>query len=85
MNDSELLSKKTNALQELLASQQTLLLSTASVTGIPDLSYAPFVWDEAGCLYVFISELAVHTDNLYQSQKVVIRIHSTWPFSLWRR
>jgi len=29
--------------QELMASQQTLLLSTASTNGVPGLSYAPFV------------------------------------------
>lgn len=64
MNDAENLTDKANALQELLASQQTLLLSTASVSGVPDLSYAPFVRDQAGCFYIFVSELAAHTANL---------------------
>ncbi|NOS73854.1 MAG: HugZ family protein [Methyloglobulus sp.] len=64
MNDTENLTERANALQELLASQQTLLLSTASVSGVPDLSYAPFVQDQAGCFYVFVSELAAHTANL---------------------
>jgi heme iron utilization protein len=64
MNETADLTKRANALQELLASQQTLLLSTASITGIPDLSYAPFVRDGSGCFYIFISELAAHTDNL---------------------
>ncbi|MEI6068008.1 MAG: pyridoxamine 5'-phosphate oxidase family protein [Methylococcaceae bacterium] len=50
--------------QELLASQQTLLLSTASVTGAPDVSYAPFVRDQAGVFYIFVSEMACHTGNL---------------------
>jgi heme iron utilization protein len=72
MNDSELLSKRANALHELLASQQTLLLSTASITGIPDISYAPFVRDEAGSFYVFISELAAHTDNLLTNPQVSV-------------
>ena len=49
---------------ELLASQQTLLLSTASITGVPDVSYAPFVRDNAGVFYVFVSEMACHTANL---------------------
>jgi putative heme iron utilization protein len=62
MNDTADITRA-KALQELLASQQTLLLSTASVAGIPDLSYAPYVRDESGCFYVFISELAAHTDN----------------------
>ena len=56
MNDSELLAKRATALQNLLTSQQTLLLSTASVTGIPDISYALFVRDEAGCFYIFIND-----------------------------
>jgi putative heme iron utilization protein len=64
MNETADLTKRANALQELLASQQTLLLSTASITGIPDLSYAPFVRDGSGCFYIFISEMAAHTDNL---------------------
>ena len=49
---------------KLLASQQTLLLSTASITGVPDVSYAPFVRDNAGVFYVFVSEMACHTGNL---------------------
>ena len=65
MNDSKLLTQRAKALQELLASQQSLLPSTASITGNPDLSYAPFVGDESGCFYVFISELAANTDNLF--------------------
>jgi heme iron utilization protein len=64
MNDTENLTDKANALQELLASQQTLVLSTASADGEPDLSYAPFVPDQAGCFYIFVSELAAHTANL---------------------
>ena len=64
MNDTENLSEKAKSLQELLASQQTLLLSTVSENGVPDLSYAPFVRDQAGCFYIFISELATHTANL---------------------
>ena len=55
MNETADLTKKAKALQELLASQQTLLLSTASITGIPDISYAPFVRGEAGCFQIFIS------------------------------
>jgi heme iron utilization protein len=72
MNDSESLINRAKTLQELLASQQTLLLSTASVTGVPDLSYAPFVRDEAGCFYIFISELAAHTANLLNNPQASI-------------
>ncbi|MEI7995145.1 MAG: pyridoxamine 5'-phosphate oxidase family protein [Methylococcaceae bacterium] len=54
----------TRRYHELIASQQTLLLSTASVTGVPDISYAPFVRDQAGFFYIFVSEMAGHTANL---------------------
>jgi heme iron utilization protein len=64
MNDSTDLTKRAIAMQELLASQQTLLLSTASAIGFPDMSYAPFVRDESGCFSILISELAAHTGNL---------------------
>jgi heme iron utilization protein len=79
MNDTENLTERANALQELLASQQTLLLSTASVSGVPDLSYAPFVRDQAGCFYIFVSELAAHTANLLanpQASVMFIRTES---------
>ena len=69
MNDTENLSEKAKSLQELLASQQTLLLSTVSENGVPDLSYAPFVRDQAGCFYIFISELATHTANLLNNSQ----------------
>ena len=55
---------RTHALHQLLAASQTLLLSTSSLEGVPDLGYAPCVRDEKGCFYIFISELAQHTANL---------------------
>ncbi len=71
MNETSDLTERATALQELLASQQTLLLSTASVSGIPGISYAPFVRDE-GCFYILISELAVHTDNLFANPQASV-------------
>jgi len=53
-----------SGLQALLASQQSLLLSTVSVDGLPEISYAPYVRDEEGAFYIYISELARHTRNL---------------------
>ena len=49
---------------DLIASQQTLLLSTASANGIPDISYAPFVRDQEGLFYIYVSHMACHTANL---------------------
>lgn len=72
MNDSTDLTKRAITLQALLASQQTLLLSTASATGFPDISYAPFVRDEAGPFTILISELATHTGNLLANPRASV-------------
>jgi putative heme iron utilization protein len=56
----------------LIASQQTLLLSTASANGIPDISYAPFVRDYAGLFYIYVSDMACHTANLLNNPKASI-------------
>ncbi len=62
----------TNRYQELMASQQTLLLSTASTNGVPDISYAPFVRDDAGVFYIYVSEMACHTVNLLNNPQASI-------------
>lgn len=58
--------------QALIASQQTLLLSTASASGVPDISYAPFVRDHAGVFYIYVSEMACHTANLLNNPQASI-------------
>jgi heme iron utilization protein len=55
--------------QELMASHQTLLLSTVSANGVPDISYAPFVRDHAGIFYIYVSEMACHTTNLLNNPR----------------
>ena len=62
----------TKRYHELIASQQTLLLSTASANGIPDISYAPFVSDQAGLFYIYVSEMACHTANLLNNPQASI-------------
>jgi hypothetical protein len=57
---------------ELLASQQTLLLSTASANDVPDISYAPFVRDNAGLFYIYVSDMACHTSNLLNNPQASI-------------
>lgn len=44
--------------------RRSVILSTQSETGVSETSVTPFVVDEAGHLYVFISELAQHTQNI---------------------
>jgi len=56
----------------LIASQQTLLLSTASANGIPDISYAPFVRDHVGLFYIYVSDIACHTANLLNNPQASI-------------
>ncbi|PPK72852.1 hypothetical protein B0F88_103290 [Methylobacter tundripaludum] len=62
----------TQRYQELMASQQTLLLSTASANGVPDISYAPFVRDDEGVFYIYVSEMACHTVNLLNNPQASI-------------
>ncbi len=72
MLDNESFSEQANELRNLLASQHTLLLATASPTGMPDLSYAPFVRDKDGRFYIFISELAAHTAHILSNPQASI-------------
>lgn len=62
----------TSRYQALLQSQQTLILSTASEIGEPDISYAPFVRDQFGSFYIYVSELANHTRNLLNNPKAAV-------------
>jgi putative heme iron utilization protein len=62
----------TKGCHELIASQQTLLLATASANSMPDISYAPFVRDKTGIFYIYVSELASHTDNLLNNPQASI-------------
>ena len=45
-------------------SRSSLVLSTFDSKGILETSVAPFVSDDQGHLYLFISELAQHTQNI---------------------
>ncbi len=70
---AELTSKELEALslnyQELVASPQTLMLSTASLDGMPDISYTPFVRSPDGAFYIFVSKLTNHTVNLLNNPR----------------
>jgi putative heme iron utilization protein len=60
------------AYRHLIDAQQTLLLSTCSADRQPEISYAPFVQNERGRFYIFVSELARHTPNLLQNPNASI-------------
>ncbi len=57
----------TEQYQQLIQSQQTLVLSTVTEQGKPHSSYAPFTRDAEGIFYIFVSELAVHTKNMLKN------------------
>lgn len=48
----------------LIDQRRTLHLATQGKDGEPEASYAPFICDEAGRFYIFVSELTRHTRNL---------------------
>jgi len=51
---------------------ESVIISTVSQEGIPNSSYAPFVVDEAKNIYIYISDLAAHTQNIYANPRVSI-------------
>ena len=53
---------------------QTLQLATTSVSGEPNASYAPFIRDSSGSLYIFVSGLAKHTQNLLETGQAAVLI-----------
>jgi hypothetical protein len=56
--------KAFQAYSELLAHTRSLILATADKEGTPEASTTPFVQDENGDYYIFVSQLARHTQNL---------------------
>jgi hypothetical protein len=49
---------------EFLDRFRSLSLATVSPEGTPHASYAPFIQDDAGIFYIYISQLSTHTQNL---------------------
>lgn len=59
------------ACDDLISQQIGLLLASLSSDGKADISYAPYIRDESG-FYIFVSELAKHTQNLLSHQQASI-------------
>ncbi len=55
---------------EFRQSCKTLILATINDEQWPEASYAPFIEDESGNHYIFVSELAPHTQHLLNNNKV---------------
>lgn len=51
---------------------KTLQLSTLSAEGRPNASYSPFITDEKGNFFIFISQLERHTQDLLANSEVSI-------------
>lgn len=60
-----------NACDELIQRHNSLLIASRSVDGAVAISYAPYLRGEAG-FYIFVSELARHTQNLLAQQRASI-------------
>src|SRR5699024_2776139 len=56
-------------LTALRKSQRSVVLATVGPEGCPEASYAPYVCDEWGNFYIFVSRLARHTHNLEIDRK----------------
>ncbi len=56
-------------LQTLRGRVKTVQLATNDTDGNPQASYAPYVWIEQAC-YLYLSELARHTQNLISNPTV---------------
>ena len=61
--------KVINARDQLLARAQTLLVAVSSEAGVPEMGSSPFWRDEAGCFYIYTSELARHVRSLIKGHK----------------
>lgn len=48
---------------------ESLMLGTVDSEGNPNVSYTPFVIDEEKNIYVFVSGMSVHTNNLHANAK----------------
>ena len=61
-----------DSFQALKNNAQTISLSTLSEQGKPNASYAPFLMDDDGNLYIFVSGLASHTQDLLTTPSVSV-------------
>ncbi|MDH2434934.1 pyridoxamine 5'-phosphate oxidase family protein [Pokkaliibacter sp. MBI-7] len=60
--------------QQLAFRQQCrcLMMATQDQQGWPEVSYTPYVEDDEGFLYIYISELAAHTRNLLNASPLSV-------------
>jgi len=58
----------------LINSVKTVILGTVNAENIPNISYAPFIINEAKNIYIFVSRISTHTDNLQTNARASIML-----------
>jgi heme iron utilization protein len=58
--------------QDFPAQFKSVILGTVNATGDPEASYAPFVIDAERSIYIFVSGLSAHTQNLSNTGKASV-------------
>ncbi|MEA5583256.1 pyridoxamine 5'-phosphate oxidase family protein [Nodularia harveyana UHCC-0300] len=51
---------------------ESVIISTINAAGLPNASYTPFVMDGAKNIYIYVSGLAIHTQNLHVNPLVSV-------------
>jgi putative heme iron utilization protein len=51
---------------------ESVIISTVNEQGIPNGSYTPFVMDDAKNIYIYVSGLSTHTQNIYTNPHVCV-------------
>ena len=64
------LNKATVEYQQFTQEFQSIIISTVNDEGIPNGSYTPFIMDEFRNIYIYVSGLSIHTQNINLNQKV---------------
>ena len=64
------LEKATVEYQKFTQEFQSIIISTVNNQGIPNGSYAPFVMDSSKNIYIYVSGLSTHTQNLDANPRV---------------
>ena len=71
MKNKVLESRLSDEVMDFITSRKTLLLSSLKEDGTPYASYAPFAIGQ-DCLYLLISEIAVHATSLRANPKASV-------------
>jgi putative heme iron utilization protein len=73
MNNKGLEKEISNEIISMIESRNSLMLSSLTEEGVPYASYAPYAIGD-NCLYVLISEIAVHGKNLQLNPEASVLI-----------